>query len=174
MWPCPQRPLCRLRLETSVQIETSGQRIERRYVGSREADIVLTSRDAQASLCDLLEGRCPLGPVCCGSHSLPTSSDAYCCYGAACSVRHGVAGRDPYEDTAPNVDTEEIGKMLLKTLLWGRVCCSWSTAVSSPFSRQSSETLKLALGRTSPFRQGEPSRDSDRTRRYVFAASGGG
>ena len=77
-----------------------------------------TSRDAQASLCDFLEGRCSLGPACCGSHSLPTSSDADCCYGAACSVRHGVAGRDPYEDTAPNVDTEETGKMLLKTLLW--------------------------------------------------------
>ena len=30
---------------------------------------------------------------------------------------------DPDQDTGPNVDTGSVEKMLLKTLLWRRVCC---------------------------------------------------
>ena len=75
---------------------------EVRYVSTREAGIVHTSgmRERRAAI---LGDRCSLGPECCGSHSLPTSSDAVFRYGAACSVRHGLASRDPCEGTAPNV-----------------------------------------------------------------------
>ena len=78
------------------------QRFERRYVSTREVGIVHTSgmRERRAAI---LGDRCSLGPECCGSHSLPTSSDAVFRYGAACSVRHGLASRDPCEGTAPNV-----------------------------------------------------------------------
>lgn len=78
-------------------------------------DAVDAPRNAETSLpmpscgsdicCDFLEGRCSLGEDCCWSHSIPSSSDAECCYGAACRVGHGAGRKRPCGQTEPEMDT---------------------------------------------------------------------